>query len=208
MNKLSTTILLSVAAAVASASPLSLGIDQADTGHWTLNGNTEYSWIGRLTLGFESNNYLGFCSDATTTYVGGGNDFILTDTSALSTANRGRIAYLVNHYTNTATDASTGAALQLAIWDELYDSSPGSVLTGNFVVNSFDHVNFAAVTSLADSYLADADLHAEVAYYFKPTGTNQSFVAPNPNFHATPEPASMAAIGLGLLTVVRRRRKA
>lgn len=123
-----------------------------------------------------------------------------------------RIAKLVNQFSSTVNDADKGAALQLAIWDILVDGGDG-VNVGNFQASglttgtqsyfsSYLTANIAGASSIATVY--EADFHGAG------NNVNQNLIGAGGNggTEAVPEPASMAALAMGGLAFLRRRKKA
>jgi hypothetical protein len=103
---------------------------------------------------------------------------------------------------NKATDAQSGAALQLAVWSALYNGGDSFNANGvGFSVTGID----SAVLAQAATYYSDFNLSGS-AQYFSITpgigGQSQLTVVP------APEPASMAALGIGIAGLLARRRKA
>ena len=119
------------------------------------------------------------------------------DTAGLGTnafgGDYGTAARLLNKYVGTVgNDPLKNAALQGAIWKTLF---PTLVYADGT----------SGVTSLIDSYLASTDLmgYSNHATFYDFGGANQSMIG----VQAVPEPASLAALGLGALGLLRRRRK-
>jgi hypothetical protein len=114
-------------------------------------------------------------------------------------ANGARIGYLYQHYAPLVTDADSGAGLQLAIWDVLFDNGDG-LSSGTFQASSTSGTMIAATNDISGS----AGHTAGATWYEGPAGANQpqGVVGANP----VPEPASLAAVSLGIAALVRRRR--
>ncbi|CAN5694219.1 hypothetical protein BH11ARM2_BH11ARM2_33330 [soil metagenome] len=123
--------------------------------------------------------------------------------------NGDRIAKLVNQYADTVTSADRGAALQLAIWDVLVDGGDG-VDRGNFQASGFSN----SAKSFFDTYLAsNLSGVSNVATVYKPTdyvhvnGVDYGQALIGGGTQAVPEPASLVALGIGGLALLRRRRR-
>lgn len=114
-----------------------------------------------------------------------------------------RIAYLYNTYAQSVTNATMGAALQLAIWDVLVDGGNG-LGAGNLKSNVS-----GGILSQANWYLASSAGQSSEASWLKAThhgaGGNQyqNLVGP-----AVPGPAAALPFLTSLVALRRRRRKA
>ena len=117
-----------------------------------------------------ASNFLTFCLDGLALLSAtGGESFrvipsnidTLTNgrSATISTEAAGRISFLYNHFGNSSLTNIQGPALQLAIWELIYDQSPDlSFSTGNFQtsgpVDANDQTLFDAVIQQANSYLS------------------------------------------------------
>ena len=87
----------------------------------------------------------------------------------ISADHAGRIAYLFNHYANSNLSSTQGAALQLAVWELLYDSGSTPDFThGNFAIdpnaNSYtDQATLNTVIGQATAFFNDSCGKSETA---------------------------------------------
>jgi hypothetical protein len=114
-------------------------------------GELDWRWLNGTPSGYASDIY-SYCVDALN-FLGNPQTVAIKSTTQLTgpAANAGaKVAWLFNTYAATIHSVGTGiqaAALQIAIWDALYDNSAG--LTSG----SFRLVSGGAVATLANSYL-------------------------------------------------------
>lgn len=162
-------------------------------------------------------NTLGYCVDFTRTAGDGG--AILTNTNSLSPRGN-QIAFLINSFAqgfHAAANVSGSTALQLAIWELLYDNDPFSLSTGNFKVNSVGgganmtqvNTHFTTFMSALSNSSNQSAINGAVATYINGTGSNiQSFVIPSTSLQPVPEPFTMALGGAAAAAFIRKRRQA
>jgi hypothetical protein len=128
----------------------------------------------------------------------------------------GKVAWLLNNYAPGVYSNTDGAALQLAIWEVLYDTDFGYGLnTGQFQVTDASD----AIMNQAEYYfgLINDDTIAEATWYDARNYTDQQdalmgqdFGSPIPELLPTiPEPASILLLGsgLGALALAGSRRR-
>ena len=132
-------------------------------------GELTWNWIGAPPAGYSSS-FFSYCVDATQ-YLTDPQTVAVSSTSALTGASQssgfvvagggadagGRIAWLYNQYSAEAHSDMTGidaAALQIAIWETLYDATP-NVDGGTFtLVNNLAYGGYSAIKAKASSDLA------------------------------------------------------
>ncbi len=111
----------------------------------------------------------------------------------------------------SAVDPYQQAALQLAVWDAVYNDQ-GSFNLGagapHLTVSNWDGTpltNQNTITADASNYYnAGLTFNGHSTYYDSQSAGGQSQLAPQ----SVPEPASFAALGIGLIGLVARRKRA
>ena len=112
-----------------------------------------------------------------------------------------RIAYLYETYAGTVTNATQGAALQLAIWDVLTDDGDG------FTAGNFKSSTGGAILTQANTYLLDSVyMTGEVSWLKAAThgngGQYQDLVGP-----AVPGPAAALPFAAWAIALRKRRNR-
>lgn len=139
----------------------------------TIAGQTNIN-AGYLTLCLDDIRRLSF---------GGGEKFPVLTQPITSTTNgvttipadrAGRVAFLYNHYGNTSLTNVTGPALQLAVWELIYDTNPNPDFSaGNFQslgpVNPADSATFNQVIAQAKAYFDQSAGKSETALFLDAT---------------------------------------
>lgn len=166
--------------------------------------------------------FIGFCVDLAH-FISNGQTFKVRAESTDLLTNGAKVAYLANTYgpylTSLYSDPNErnihGAALQIAIWSELYDNGTGFT-SGNFqytaAANAGDP-NYSAIAAAATEYLSEANNHSSQSTWYdgSPSGDGQwrgqNMVLADPP--AAPEPSSFALFGMGsaCLALVRWRKQ-
>lgn len=182
------------------------------------------AWVGPLSLSVTNlgNNttdtQMVYCTDIFDDYRAGGIYVLglLNQTVSLTIADR--IDALLSNV--TPTDAIEGAALQAAIWKVENDPGDYNIQSGVFSIApdgiTGDGAEYQAFIAQANIYL---DNIGSGAWQFQPGTTvlqytadpdgapSQSFSFLAPAAHNTPEPASLALLGTGVIALLGLRRR-
>ena len=212
---LSTLIAASILGASVTANAALLQLDGLTRGLNTTikyNGNVETVWTGAVQARIDGNATHVYCVDIPrVSYVPGSYSVNATSTNLL--ANGARAAYVLNRW-DAALDyppsmGGEDAAMQLALWDIVYDNGDGFD-TGIFQVVAAPTV----ATSLGKYFLKNSVNKADVATYLQAVdhgpnnNLNQNMITTATVTEAVPEPASIAVLGIGIAAFLRRRKSA
>jgi len=171
---------------------------------------TVYTGENWFTFGTDPKTY-GYCVDLQSN--AGNGTATRTDTSTITGG--GSIGYLINKYAPIfhATGNKQGAAaLQLAIWDLEYETPAGDMQpaaayaidmnSGHFTASNFkvDGVTFDP-SSYLTTFSSELSNSEFATRYAGLNGSIQSFAAP------VPEPTTIAALAIGAMGMLRRRRR-
>ncbi len=173
-------------------------------------GELNWSWLSPTPEGFVQNFYT-YCVDATQylrdpQYV----TVRSTDSFTAGSANAGaKVSWLFNSFASTIRTSGTNiqaAALQLAIWEALYDTSQ-NLSGGSFRTNAS-----GAILTQTQSYLTA--LYSSAYLGSRATWLDVDGANSNPAYrgqdqitHSVPEPSTLMMMGLASLALFRRRRK-
>ncbi len=152
---------------------------------YTLFGFNDAGIGGQFPLRLQSsaftpnltNSFLSICTDLYNNFTLGTNSYVVnagpSPTGTGSPHNAERIAYLYNHYGRTSQGANGAVALQIAVWELLYDAGVGDIAgpagnlnAGNFRLNTITPSSETAnVISRANAFLLESVGKAESAVF-------------------------------------------
>ena len=217
---------------LASATPISLVQNSGDAVALSVSlSGTVYSvsagqftgtWLSGTPSGYSSTFY-SYCVDLLNAVVNP-QDVTIRSTNLLTVSGvpnaGGKAAWLFNNYAATvyATGAAADkAALQLAIWEAIYDTSYSAYVSSTsntFTTGNFQKGGLISTTVMqkASTFLAALYSASNANGYYTSTATwlDTDLGQDQITFLPTPEPATLTLLALGLggaARAVRRRRR-
>ena len=176
------------------------------------DGHTVYA--GQMKYRYKGENFVSYCVDID--HWAGSSDVIELNIDYLNRGNE--IAYLFLTEADNVTDRLGGAALQLALWELLYEDDAHAL---NVIPESDDGFSIflrsgngtdVAVADAANALLGTLDdmpagWDAETSVVLLHTPCKQDTIMGTGDTPMVPEPCTAAVLGLGGLCVVARRRR-
>lgn len=174
-------------------------------------GELNWTWLGATPVGFDTSFY-SYCVDLLNDVVNPQNVTIRSTTEMPTTAPGGaaKAAYLLNTFSQairTGGTAVQAAALQVAIWEAIYDPVL-DLSNGNFQLITEPWAISGQATALA--------IYNQASQYLQSLGTGQYanataiwLDAPVPGqdqITSVPEPAALLLLGIGALVAARFSR--
>jgi hypothetical protein len=181
-------------------------------------GQIKWDWTAPIPDGFQGS-IVTYCVDIVNELtspqqvtVGTTNDPLLVTPA---TDGGAKAAWLLNSFGSMVSSGLEAAALQVAIWEALYDNDH-NVTSGSFAIVTTDAAYTGAATALAIAAQADTYLKqlfsagAPNGQYYTSTATwlDASSVTGGQDQITTPEPSSLMLLGMAGLFVRRRLRRA
>lgn len=190
---------LAVIASPALAEQISFnGMGLYESVSYKLDGSSKTTKAGQLLVDFGGEDYAAYCVDLRHAIK---NDWS-ADFEPVSSFSGGKAAaFLYDTFATTVTTNIQAAALQVAIWEVVEDWS-----TINLFGGDFKFTKSSAVTNLAQSFLNA--LPGDLSNYVTTSFILESGNSPRSQNLIVPEPATVAALLLGLPILLRGRRKA
>lgn len=195
--------ILSVAS-VANAQSLKftgMQLNPADSGTVKLNSNSSTVQMGALTFSTGSGSIVTYCADLTAGLNTNSNPYTVGMVDMSANTGIALAAKIIATNFTSATTADQQAGLQLAIWDAIYDNG-ASFTSGSGAFQTVSGINSATLNFASQYFTAGKNAaNTNNVELFKATGAGGQ-----DQLHVVPEPASMAALGLGIVGIIRRRR--
>jgi hypothetical protein len=170
---------------------------------------------GQFRATLDGNSFLTYCTDLFQSFSWGQTySYSLVangDTNGFTLTQADQLGKLYTVAGGAATNTVDSAAFQLAVWELLYDGTPGSVSSGGFRLLSGGSVE---QRDRADSWLAEVLAPGTVSAYGAQrlvSSVAQDFVVFTPLLQANgavPEPAGLGLVATALALLWRSRRRA
>lgn len=176
-------------------------LNPINSGTLKLNGSNTETNLGALTFDTGTSTILTYCADLTAALNFNNNPYTSGIVNITGNTGMGLAAKILSTSFSEFANADQQAGLQLAIWEAIYDNGAtfGSG-NGNFSVVSGVNANSLAYASTYYAAGKNSGAVSNVELFTAQGAGGQS------QLHVVPEPASMAALGLGALALIRRRR--
>lgn len=161
------------------------------------------NWFaGSLKFKVDGVDTITLCGDLTTQMTGSGPwtvTKVQTSTQGAKFEKAGRL--VTSFFADALSDNTKAAALQLAIWEVLHETSGTFDLASGAVQLDSSTSNYATLLTKANAYDATIASTGDAWRYVSNSGGFQGQLSP------VPEPASLAILGVGAMALLRRRRK-
>lgn len=228
----SRTVVVSLLAAALVAGLLSFAVkaeaSQLEVLNWTLGHQIQYSlnsgadknaWTAQMHVSLDNfNDILAYCVDLGQSINKGVEYTVTVDPLQTHPISSLQAAWLMGHYAPGLGLATAGyslqtniTALQVAIWEVIYDHASVDLGAGSFVLKNVYSSESAQVQTLANQYLASlpSDIGSTGLSF---AGVTRSSAVQDLVVGTTPEPGSLllfgSAVAAGLGWRRRRRQRA
>jgi hypothetical protein len=146
--------------------------------------------------------FIAYCTELSQNAAAAGTSYVADEESIrtfLAAPVGDRMAYIYNNHHSNILTLDQQIAVQVALWEVRYDASY-NLDAGNFQTENLNATIKANAQSILASVLSNANptTFGEAMHYA--SDTKQDLMGP------VPEPASLVALGLGAMALLRRRK--
>ncbi len=154
-------------------------------------------------------NFVGYCVDLDNSAQVGGSYQAMRSfiRNTIAPPVGDRLSYLYTAFHNGSLTVDQQSALQMAIWEVRYDTGGAyNLKTGNFIWDNTLGTQNQAILNQANTWLASVP--GATLSQFGNAQLYDSQVNSQDIMGPVPEPASLVALGVGAIALLRRRKKA
>jgi hypothetical protein len=171
------------------------------------SGSHHNVYAGALTFNKEGQTIRTYCVDATSFLNSQSHHYSQNTVDGNADSAFGGIARILGAHYVGADTAAKQAGLQLAVWSTLYDYSSGytsfQANGANFKVTNADAATLQWAANYYQARFGPMAPNTVATAFVTQANGGQSQM----KVDAVPEPASMAALGMGVAALLRRRKK-
>jgi len=178
-----------------------MSLPNAATASISVNGSSFSSvYAGQINFTSSSGSLSTYCADALSRLNGASNSYAVSQLDLSQNTNLGKAGTILANNQAGATSAAQQAGLQLAVWEAIYDG--GATFDASNAGFKAKNVSSEILGFASQYYATYSTTPTNSVTYF---GTNQA--GGQSQMTAVPEPMTVAALGMGSLALLRRRRK-
>jgi hypothetical protein len=178
-----------------------MSLPNAATASISVNGSSFRSvYAGQINFSSSNGSLSTYCGEALATLNGASNRYDVSQLTLTPNTNLGKAGTILANNQAGAITAAQQAGLQLAVWEAIYDG--GATFDASNAGFKAKNVSSEILGFASQYYATFSTTPTNSVTFFGSTGAGgQSQMT------AVPEPMTVAALGMGSLALLRRRRK-